>query len=157
MVKYTPAQRISAFWSNVDKSPDEDACWLWTGFRDVGGYGRVSKWREANEQMAHRISYLIAHGEIPKGLHVLHQCDNPSCVNPRHLFLGTNTDNMRDRDEKGRVASGERNGRAKLSDEDVFEILRLTAEGVRQKEIAKRFSVGRDYIWRITTGRYRRR
>lgn len=87
------------FWNKVDRSGD---CWTWQGSRDRKGYGRVS----VNQRpvLAHRFSWTLSHGPIPDGLCVLHKCDNPPCVNPEHLFLGTIADNNRDMVAKGRHA-----------------------------------------------------
>ena len=84
------------FWEKVDKHA-EGGCWVWTGTRQVFGYGISLRYR-----LAHRVSWEIANGPIPDGLWVLHRCDNPPCVNPAHLFLGTQTENMRDMTAKGR-------------------------------------------------------
>lgn len=83
------------FWKKVNRK-DENKCWEWLGSRYPSGYGRLSK------KYAHRLSFEIINGLIPKGMHVLHTCDNPPCVNPKHLWVGTAGDNMRDRDKKGR-------------------------------------------------------
>jgi hypothetical protein len=95
---------LRRFWQRVAKG---DGCWEWTGKRDKNGYGRVylGGGREARrEGFAHRVSYTIHFGPIPDGLDVLHHCDAPRCVRPDHFFLGTQTDNMRDMDAKGRRA-----------------------------------------------------
>ena len=85
------------FWSKVNKTGD---CWLWTGVRVGIGYGQI--YLNGKKTPAHRVSWLLHHGIIPNGLLVLHKCDNPPCVNPNHLFTGTNSDNMKDAYIKGR-------------------------------------------------------
>jgi hypothetical protein len=87
------------FWLRVKKT---DGCWLWTGRKAYWGYGSVQLYAGAPRTGAHRASWQIHYGKIPEGLWVLHKCDNPQCVRPDHLFLGTNTDNMRDCWAKGR-------------------------------------------------------
>lgn len=113
------------FWKKVDKSGE---CWEWTGCKDRNGYG----WKcFMNKKLyAHRVSWELAHGrEIPEGLVVAHHCDNPACVNPDHLFLGTQGDNVRDCWRKGRANNeGENASRHKLSEKDVLEIRKLGAE-----------------------------
>lgn len=92
------------FWARVEKrGPDE--CWPWTGYRDAKGYGQIALNRRTAEG-AHRVSWALARGEIPDGIHVLHRCDNPPCCNPAHLFLGTHADNMWDMKAKGRASGG---------------------------------------------------
>ena len=87
------------FWKYVLKS---NGCWEWQGLRTVGGYGLY--WIERNQQTtAHRVSWLIAYGPIPDGIEVLHSCDNPPCIRPQHLFLGTQQDNIDDMIRKGRA------------------------------------------------------
>lgn len=86
------------FWAKVDKG---DGCWEWTGGRANRGYGHVEPVRGQNRS-AHRVSWELTNGPIPDGLWVLHRCDNPPCVRPSHLFLGTHADNMRDMEAKGR-------------------------------------------------------
>ena len=85
------------FWSLVDKS---DGCWLWRGPQNGKGYGRI--YHNKKRQVAHRIAYELTVGPIPDGLFACHKCDNPICVNPDHLFLGTQQDNMRDWTQKGK-------------------------------------------------------
>lgn len=104
---------LQRFWAKVNKEsgqgPNGD-CWEWKGSKLPTGYGMLSIKRITYR--AHRMMWFIAYGEIPADLHVLHSCDNPSCVNPEHLWVGTAKDNARDREEKGRgnQVSGDRNG-----------------------------------------------
>ena len=106
------------FWRNVSQGPGM-ACWLWTASTERAGYGhmRVGK----TMKKCHRISWEIHHGKIPAGLYVLHRCDVPACVNPKHLWLGTLTDNNRDRETKGRgrQPKGSKSGRSKLTEAEV--------------------------------------
>lgn len=98
-------KQITRFWKHVDRSGE---CWLWTGARlRVNGYGcfgmkRGAKWVAAR---AHRVSWSIKNGCIPAGMWILHRCDNPPCVNPTHLYLGTRRDNVQDMVKKGRVST----------------------------------------------------
>lgn len=85
-----------------------DECWLWTAARSDRGYGKFRI--RALKMRAHRVAYMLHHGEVPDDLCVLHSCDNPPCCNPAHLFLGTHKTNAEDRDAKGRGAKGDRNG-----------------------------------------------
>lgn len=89
------------FWLRVQRS--DNACWKWTGQKNAHGYGLLSKF--GTLRLAHRISWELHHGQILSNMNVLHHCDNPSCVNPNHLFLGTHSDNMRDAKVKGRTSN----------------------------------------------------
>ncbi len=88
------------FWCFVEKTA---VCWLWTGRTNKDGYGVISFAERGKQMIASRLSFIIAYGPIPEGMWVLHRCDNPRCVNPDHLFLGTRADNMRDAHQKGRI------------------------------------------------------
>jgi hypothetical protein len=149
------------FWEKVDRSGGADACWPWTASRDALGYGffrvstRQSMWK------SHRVAWLLTRGERPSLL-VCHRCDNPPCCNPAHLFLGTNADNIADRDAKGRTAVGmvthfgEASPLAKLSDEQVRQIRELYAGGgISQAAIAARYGVAQTHVGRIVRGKRR--
>lgn len=124
-------------------------CWLWLGGHTRDGYGISGICH--GDQLAHRSSWLIHRGVIPAGLWVLHTCDNPGCVNPRHLFLGTTQDNTKDMDRKGRrkPPCGERCSFHKLSIFEVRRIIQLHKDGLSQMELAERFSVNQSQISRI--------
>lgn len=128
----------------------EAECWVWRGAKS-GGYGWFFIHTGIHEY-AHRVSYQLYKGDIPNGLCVLHRCDNPACVNPNHLFLGTQGDNVRDREGKGRGAdhSGEKNGNAKLSAEQVIAIRKATHTRVRQ--LAELYNVNLKTIEAIRYG-----
>jgi len=164
---YTP-EEIEKLWGNIDKEVsitfyNGSRCWEWiAGYFDTG-YGSI--WAANKNRGAHRVSYELAFGEIQDGLFVLHRCDNRRCCNPAHLFLGTNKDNMEDRNKKGRMAYGERHGsrlhpdrmvrgedhpQCKLSDEQIAEIRQRYASGKEtQRDLAKMFGVGQSQIQRI--------
>lgn len=116
-------------------------CWMWDG-PPGAGYGRV------HGMGAHRASYLIHHGPIPDGQHVLHSCDTPGCVSPDHLSAGTHQDNMRDRNSRGRTAIGEQSGH-KLTESEVQAIL---ASSDSTRTLARRYGVSNVQVGRIKRG-----
>lgn len=111
------------FWLFVDRRGEKE-CWLWTGSVRGAGYGRISD--GARSIPAHRVSYELHYGPIPEGLLVCHKCDVPGCVNPNHLFVGTQKENLADRNAKGRFhpVKGEKHGRSKLTNGQVRLILK---------------------------------
>ena len=127
------------FWSKVNKTSD---CWLWVGAADRQGYGRI---KTSTTVLAHRKSWEIHNGPIPDGLLVCHKCDNPPCVRPDHLFLGTNDDNMADMVQKGRAPR-----QSRLTDIEVATIRRRYADGERwPRSLAREFGVSRSTIYYI--------
>lgn len=144
-----PTQLQARFWSKVNqRGPDE--CWPFVGAHSQAGYGRFSLHRQSAQ--AQRVAWLLAKGDIPKGLNVLHKCDNPPCCNPAHLFLGTYADNNRDRSRKGRNVDlrGEKSGKAKLTWEQVRQIRALFNAGeTNLHELGRRFDIDHSVIWHI--------
>ncbi len=143
----------SKFVAGLNKTPvGKLGCWLWQKRKDEDGYGSV---RVASSNLkAHRISYELHVGPVPKGSCVLHRCDVRACVNPEHLWLGTDEDNAKDRDEKKRQAIGSRNGRAKLTESDVLKIRRLLLTGkVSPTDLSPIFGVSKAVVEDISRGK----
>ena len=139
------------FWSRVDTSGE---CWVWTGYINQDGYGRLSI--DGRLIMAHRVSWELHHGPIPDGMRVLHDCpggDNPACVNPSHLWIGTQRDNIRDMLLKQRQQRGETNGNARLTESDVRTIRDLVAGGMNQSQVARLYGIAPNHICRIVNRR----
>lgn len=138
------------FWSKVNKTC---SCWLWTAGCDSDGYGGVSL--NGKSCKAHRISWLLTYGEIPK-LDVLHECDTPACVNPEHLFLGTSQDNVIDAIRKGRRPEGEAHTSAKVKDADIQTIRFKVSIGIPMIIVGNEFGLSATQICRICNGQSRR-
>jgi len=138
-----------AFIERTEPEPNS-GCWLWTGSRSTAGYGNI-KWG-GETRLVHILSHELFVGPVPRGLCVCHRCDNPSCVNPDHFFLGTKADNNRDRDRKGRGNFGERNAHARITRDDVVEIRRRLASGERDADVASDFGVSPRHARSIGSG-----
>lgn len=139
------------FWRRVQKT---DSCWVWTGCLNNHGYGEFWAGPEQGYQFTHRFSWLLHFGPIPKDLKVLHHCDNPPCIRPDHLFLGTMLDNARDSISKGRYHhfggfKGEEHPRAKLTYERVAFI---RSSNLSLAALSVMFGVARQVIWNAKKG-----
>lgn len=137
---------VRRFWSKVDKNGPTISrygrCWIWTTRKDKNGYGDF--WISGKNQKAHRVSYQFSTGKSPVGMCVCHKCDNPSCVRPSHLFLGTVADNNADMLAKDKYRRGESHGRAKLTTSQVIEMIQRYIPRSRKhgaKAMAKEFGV----------------
>jgi hypothetical protein len=142
-----PRPLNARFLEAIDINPN--GCWIWNKSLDSKGYGNC--WCDGKMEHAHRVSWKIHHGVIPAGIWVLHHCDVRDCVNPMHLFLGTNDDNMRDMDVKGRRRSavGEINGRSKLTEQAVRQIRAMHERGYSQAMMCRRFRVSASVMGRV--------
>lgn len=142
------AKAIARFWSRVDKKGPDD-CWPWLGGCDRDGYGMLGKKR------AHRVSYTLECGPIGPGLLIRHRCDNPPCVNPRHLLVGTQKDNSRDAVERRRIRQpwGETAGASKLTDAECADIRRRFAAGESASSIHRSYpKVRQKTVYRVARG-----
>ncbi|KKK73457.1 hypothetical protein LCGC14_2893630 [marine sediment metagenome] len=136
---------LENFLENVRKTK---TCWFWEGSmnREIAGYGQFRI--NGKRPVAHRISYELFVGKIPKQMLILHSCDNTLCVNPKHLRVGTQKENMRDRDSRGR------NGLTKLTEKNVLEIRKIYASAkISQKKLALKFNVTQATISYIVLGK----
>jgi hypothetical protein len=149
---------MKRFWDKVDKT---ETCWLWTAWKNNNGYGALMVRHPGGgflNNLAHRISWELEYGPIPKGLCVLHTCDTPSCVRPDHLFLGTRGDNARDKVAKGRARggrlSGENHPRASITAEQAKQARYFYfAERRSAREIAEHLMISQHVVVDIARGR----
>lgn len=143
---------MRGFWNKCTKLPN--GCWEWTGGYTQKGYGRTntSILGKKRRWYAHRLAYTLIKGPIPQGMQVMHSCDNPKCINPEHLSVGTNQDNVNDMIAKGRQCRGEAHKSTKLTDEQVRRIL---ADPRRQEDIAQEYGVSQPLISRLKRGKRR--
>lgn len=151
------------FWSKVDRNGGPDACWLWKGATSPYGHGIFARYgrKKQGSGIAHRIAYELLTGPIPTGMKCCHRCDVPACVNPRHIFLGTQADNMRDMWSKGRGnppprndfvpigRKGEEHHAAKLTEDKVLEIKRRRIAGENARALAEEFGVSFSLVYLI--------
>jgi hypothetical protein len=158
---------MKRFWDKVKVASTLD-CWEWAAAKDGNGYGRFSL--AGRNERAHRVAWQLAFGAIPAGLFVLHTCDNTSCVNDAHLYLGTKKDNAGDRESRNRGnhavgkrhgrhthpggTSGHKNGRAKLTEAQVEDLLRRHfGSGARKADLARTYGLSKTTVGRIIGGK----
>lgn len=143
---------LERFWEKVPKNLPDDVCWEWEGCLNEKGYGNIRLGgRDSKRPKAHRVSWVFYHGRpIPDGMMVMHLCDNPPCVNPVHLRLGTAADNTQHMLAKGRQPK--RTG-SRLTDEQVLEIVQLDKQCVPQRTIANHIGISRRTVRGILGGK----
>lgn len=141
---------INSFVERIERIT-ESGCWLWTGGLNASNYGNFCISKQPRYMLAHRFSYQHFNGPIPEGLHILHKCDVRCCVNPAHLYAGTNADNIRDRIERGKKSGcvGEKAGRAILREVDVINIRAIYkhVKGASQQKLADIYGVSRSCVY----------
>lgn len=120
---------------------NENGCWIWQCAKSPAGYGYTGVTTQFKTNKAHRLSYSVFKGPIPKGKLIRHTCDVPSCINPDHLLVGTDADNSKDKWSRGRGAIGSMIGASKLTDSDVIEIRSKSSNGVLGKDLAIAYAV----------------
>ena len=148
-------EHINRFYSKI-KINELTGCYIYLGCKDKDGNGFFRLYRR--NIRAHRLAWILENNqEIPEGLCVCHKCDNPICCNPEHLFLATNQDNTKDRDNKGRNAYGERNSGAKLNEKQILEILNIVKTNGNYRglavDLAKIYKIHRSQMWTIINRR----
>lgn len=151
------------FWERVSVVPDAESCWPWLGPLVGDGRGRIR--HNGRTEFAYRVSWELTHGPIPSGMFVCHHCDNPACVRPEHLFLGTPADNSSDMARKGRartgdgsrIPRGDASPHTRYSDEMVEVIRQRHAGGATQAELVRQTGISQTQMSRILNGQSRKR
>jgi hypothetical protein len=154
------------FWSKIDKVSSPRGCWLWTATKNNKGYGLFRPGGSAPKRLAHRISYEMHCEPIPDGLIVMHACDNPACVNPEHLSLGSKKGNMQDCKAKGRVSRhkpplghrpprmvGSAHARAKMTEDQVRQYRSELAAGKPLRQLARETGINRRTLMHMRDGK----
>lgn len=152
--QYTPEQRYFAFWNKVVITADDNKCWEFQGCKSKLGYGKIgiNNHGKTINIPAHQFAWQYPNYIIPKGMEICHSCDNPSCCNPKHLFLATHFENMQDRDNKGRKNQkrGIENGAPKLTDDKVRYIRqRYAQDDISIPKLANEMHIGKTTVWNI--------
>lgn len=146
MKKFSEEEKMK-FYSKIIKEEGGDKCWGWSGAATIGGYGVFKN--KFERYRASRVSYYLSTGVDPELFDVCHSCDNPICVNPNHLFLGTRADNMRDASQKNRLCVGNRNIKSKLAATDIPKIIEAYLTGnTSQAALGKKYFVSQATIGR---------
>jgi len=148
MSRYPPMDTLEALRTRTIHDPNTD-CWIWTGTKAGAGYGQLQI--DNRTLSAHRLAYEYATGEHPDGF-VMHRCDTPLCINPKHLMVGTTTDNMRDAAKKGRMRRGEAHRNAQYTEAQVLEVDRLLSEKT-VREVSALTGVAVGHVYQIRAGR----
>lgn len=154
--KMSQRQIVDNFLSRINKNPiiGNTECWIWTGSTIPNGYGQFSC-GNGKTILAHRFAFQLWRGDIPKGFLVLHKCDNKFCVNPNHLFVGTEKDNIDDAAQKKRLRFGEIHHNSKMSDEQIAFCRRSWKSEKDTSRLAIRFLVHKTTIQRIVSNKTR--
>ena len=159
--KYTHKTSIEErFWSKVAITADDNQCWLWLAGKTDNRYGHF--WYNSKVDKAHRVAWMLPDYVLPDGMEVCHSCDNPSCVNPKHLFLGTHQDNVDDMNLKGRgykfkLYQNENHSNHKLTDVQVIEIRKQYAlGGISMEKLGFEYSVSASQICVIVNHKQRK-
>lgn len=143
-------QELARFREYLPKNQSRDVCWEWQGGIGGDGYGRF--WFQGKNVAAHRASAILHFGDVPKDKFVLHHCDNPKCVNPDHLMIGTHRENVAQMVKRGRVLCGEKNGSSVMTENQVRDIVAKLAAGAQVRTLAREMGISRSAVRNIAKG-----